>query len=98
VTSYRLAVNLFSRIFTGEGSMGCWHKAFVTLHDVMEITKGQPWRNSSQSSVFWRGAEYHCKIAEFFLLHKYKKIIKSKFRASKTLLNSAICNNKERIF
>jgi hypothetical protein len=35
----------------------CWHKACVRpLHDVMEITNGQPWQNSSQNSVFWRAA------------------------------------------
>jgi hypothetical protein len=54
----------------------------------MEITNGQPWQNSSQNSVFWRGTECHCQAAEF-LLPKYKIMIKSKFRASNTLLNSA---------
>jgi hypothetical protein len=33
----------------------------------MEITNGQPWQNSSQNSVFWRGAECHCQVAEFLL-------------------------------
>jgi hypothetical protein len=58
-----------------------------TLHDVMEITNGQPWHNSSQYSVSLRGAKCHCHVAEF-LLHKCKNMIKSKFRASNTLLNS----------
>jgi hypothetical protein len=31
-----------------------------TLHDVMEITNGQPLQNTSQNSVFWGGAECHC--------------------------------------
>ncbi len=53
----------------------------------MEIINGQPWQNSNKNSVFWRGAECHCQVAEF-LLHKYK-VIKSKFSASNTLLNSA---------
>jgi hypothetical protein len=48
----------------------------------------QPWQNSSQNSVFLRGADCHCYVAEF-LLNKCKKMIKSKFRASYTLLNSA---------
>ncbi len=34
-----------------------------------EIPNGQPWRNSSQKSVFLRGAECHCQVAKF-LLHK----------------------------
>ncbi len=42
----------------------------------------------SQNSVFLRGAECHCRVAEF-LLHKYKIMIKSKFRSSNTLLNCA---------
>jgi hypothetical protein len=57
----------------------------------MEITNGQwpqPWQNSSQNSVFWRGAKCYLLPAEF-LLHYYKKIIKSKFRSSNSLLNSA---------
>jgi hypothetical protein len=41
----------------------------------------------SQNSVFLRGAECHCRVAEF-LLHKYKRMIKRKFRSSNTLLNS----------
>jgi hypothetical protein len=41
----------------------------------MEITNGQPWQSSSQNSVFWRGAECHCQVAEF-LLHQYKILIK----------------------
>jgi hypothetical protein len=56
----------------------------------MEIINGQPWQNSSQNSVFWSGAEFHCKVAEF-LLHKYKRMIKSKFNTSNALLNSTEC-------
>jgi hypothetical protein len=41
----------------------------------MEITNGHPWQNSSQNSVFWRGAKCHCQVAEF-LLHKCKKLLK----------------------
>jgi hypothetical protein len=59
-----------------------------TLHDVMEIANGQPWQNSGQNSVFLRGSECHWWIVEF-LLHKCKRMIKSKFRASNTLLSSA---------
>jgi hypothetical protein len=29
-------------------------KQLCTLHDVMEITYGQPLQNSNQNSVFWR--------------------------------------------
>jgi hypothetical protein len=54
----------------------------------MEITNGQPWQNSSQISVFWRGAKCHCQVAEF-LQPKYKRMNDSKFRALNTLLNSA---------
>jgi hypothetical protein len=54
----------------------------------MEIPNGQPSQNSSQNSVLWRGAECHCQVTEF-LPHKYKKIMKSKLKASNTLLNSA---------
>jgi hypothetical protein len=41
---------------------------------VMEITNDndQPLQNSRQNSVFWRGAECHCQVAEF-LLHTNKK-------------------------
>jgi hypothetical protein len=39
------------------------------------ITNGQPWQNSSQNSVFWRGAKCHCQVAEF-LLHKCTKLLK----------------------
>jgi hypothetical protein len=46
------------------------------------------WQNSSQNSLFRRGAECHCQVAEF-LLHKYKQMVESKFRASNTLFNSA---------
>jgi hypothetical protein len=62
----------------------CQHKllteSICTLHDVMEITNGQPWQNS----VFWREAKYHCQVVHF-LLHEYKRMIKIKFRASNTL-------------
>jgi hypothetical protein len=54
---------------------------------VIEITNGKPWQNPNKISVLWRGAGYHCQVAEF-LLHKHKNI-KNKFRASNTLLNSA---------
>ncbi len=47
-----------------------------TVHDVMEITNGEPWQNSSQNSVFWRGAECQCQVAKFLLL-KYKRMIKT---------------------
>ncbi len=60
----------------------CWHKEICTLNDLMEITNGHPWQNS-------RGAECLCQVAEF-LLHKFNKIIKSKFRASNALLNIAL--------
>ncbi len=50
-------------------------QSICTLYDVLEITNGQPWQNSSQNSVFWRGAECHCQKAKF-LLHKYKKLLK----------------------
>jgi hypothetical protein len=43
--------------------------------EIMKITNGQPWQNSSQNSVFWRGAKCHCQVAEF-LLHKCKKLLK----------------------
>jgi hypothetical protein len=33
------------------------------LNDVMEITNGQPWQNSSQNPLFLRGAECHCHVA-----------------------------------
>jgi|688.fasta_scaffold1737661_1 hypothetical protein len=69
----------------------CWHKAsilFTTVHNVMEITNGQPLQNSIQYSVFPRRAECHCQVAEV-LLHKYKRMIKSKFTTSNALLNSA---------
>ncbi len=55
---------------------------------VMEITNGQPWQNSIHNSLFWRGAERHCQVAEI-LLHKYKRSIKSKFTPSNALLKSA---------
>jgi hypothetical protein len=32
-------------------------KKNLFLHDVLEITNGQPWQNS----VFWIGAECHCR-------------------------------------
>jgi hypothetical protein len=64
----------------------CWLKEICTLSDVIEITNGQPWQNSSQTSVFWRGTECHCQVSEF-LLHNYRKMINSEFRASNTLLN-----------
>ncbi len=51
-------------------------------------SNGQLWQNSSQNSVFWRGAKWHWQVAEF-LLYIYKRMIKSKFGASNTLLNSA---------
>jgi hypothetical protein len=41
----------------------------------------------SQNYVFLRGAKFHWQVAEF-LLHKDKRMIKSKFRASNTFLNS----------
>jgi hypothetical protein len=44
----------------------------------MEITNGQPWQNSSQNSVFLKGAKCHFQVAEF-LPHKYKRMIKSKY-------------------
>jgi len=31
----------------------------LNFNDVMEITNGQTWQNSSQNSVFWRGAQCH---------------------------------------
>jgi len=57
------------------------------FNDVMEIPNGQTWQNSSQNSVFWRRAECHWQVVEF--LHKHKRMIKSKFTASNTSLNSA---------
>jgi hypothetical protein len=42
-------------------------KKNCTLNDVMEIAKSQPWQNSSQTSVFWKGTECHCQVAEFLL-------------------------------
>ncbi len=42
----------------------------------------------------WRGAECHCQVAEF-LLHKNRRMIKSKLRAIITLLNSAAIKRKE---
>ncbi len=51
----------------------CWVKKICTLNDVMEITNGQPWQNSSQTSVYWKGTERHCQAAEF-LLHNYRKM------------------------
>ncbi len=59
------------------------------LCTVMEITNGQKWQNSSQNSVLWRRAKCHSQEAEL-LLHKYKKVKKSKFRASNTLLKSIL--------
>ena len=47
----------------------------LNFNDVMEITNGQTWQNSSQNSVLWRGVECHCQVAEY-LLRKCKKIIK----------------------
>ncbi len=63
-------------------------QAIYTLHDMIEITNDQPRQKSSQNSVFLRATECHCQVAEF-LLHKCKRIIKSNFRASNTLLNIA---------
>jgi hypothetical protein len=57
---------------------------------VLETTNGQPWQNFFQNYVFWRGAEFYWQVAEF-LLHKYKIMIKSSFRASNSLLNSVEC-------
>ncbi len=66
----------------------CQHKLLAysvcTLNDMIEITNGQLWKNSSQNSVFLRGVECHCRVAEF-LLHNYKRMIKSKFRSSNTV-------------
>jgi hypothetical protein len=53
----------------------------------MEITNGQPLQNSIQYSVFPRRAECHCQVAEF-QLHKYERMIKSKFTDSNALLHS----------
>ncbi len=58
-----------------------------SLHDVTEISNGQLWQNSSQSSVLWRGAKCHGQVSEF-LLSKNKKIV-SKFKASNTLFIKA---------
>jgi hypothetical protein len=38
------------------GNTSCWHKEICTLNDVMEIANSLPRQNSSQTSVFWRGA------------------------------------------
>jgi hypothetical protein len=57
----------------------CWQKAFCTLNDVIEITNGQLWQtqNSSKNSVFLRGAECHCRVAEF-LLHLPRPLCRKK--------------------
>ncbi len=51
------------------------------LRDVMEIPNGEP----CQNAVFWRAAECHCQVAENSPAH-----FLNKFKASNTLLNSAI--------
>jgi hypothetical protein len=64
------------------------------------VFNGQTWQSSSQNSVLRRGAKCHYQVAEF-LLHKYKKLAKSKSETSNTLLNSAEYGknkNKERAF
>jgi hypothetical protein len=65
----------------------CQHKllalSICTLHDVVEITNGQPRQNSNQHFVFWRGTECHRQLAEF-LLYKYK--IRVVFLLQRTLL------------
>ncbi len=62
-----------------------WHKAFLLYmiwwkSPMATITELQP-------ELFWRGSKCHCQVAQF-LLHKYKRMIKSKFRASNTLLTA----------
>jgi hypothetical protein len=56
----------------------------------MEIPNGQKWQNS----VLWRRAKYHGQVAEF-LLHKYKKVNKSKFRVSNTLLKTILVSLRQ---
>jgi hypothetical protein len=62
--------------FQQRRSTACYYQqkllvlSICTLHDAMEITNGdQPWQNSTQNSVLWKGAESHCQVTEF-LPHK----------------------------
>jgi hypothetical protein len=54
------------------------------LHDVMEITNGQQWQNFSQNLCSGKELNAIARGVAEFLLHKCKKIIKSKFRALNT--------------
>jgi hypothetical protein len=57
----------------------CWCKAFVLY---------MMWLTLARSLCCWRRSDCHYQVAEF-LIHKFKRMFKSKFRASNTLFNSA---------
>jgi hypothetical protein len=70
-----LAIHSAAKLL-GTVNLGVLESSICILHDVMEITRVEPFQKSRLNYELLRAHICHCQVAEF-LLHSFKNMLKA---------------------